>query len=149
MRPSIEDRIFSLGCPIILSAVCALGYFTASGNWTYAIVAASFIGVWLVIARLRVKRLHRMHIAALKLAFAGSGLAVPHLKDGRHYSFPNFTLTFTSESELQRAEAAGCIRDFKKAIQTRYADSGSKGNPFDVERAVSTTYEGWMPGSRP
>ena len=145
MKPPIEERLFSLGCLLVLIAVCAFGYLAFSSHWAYLAAVAGLIGGWLLICRTRLRRNHRKHLEALRLAFAPSERPIPHLKEGGSYGFPTFTLTFASEAELKQAEESGRIAAFKKTIQSYYAHMGSKGNPFDADRAVWATYKGWQP----
>jgi hypothetical protein len=70
---------------------------------------------------------------------------LPKLVIGGRYGFPAFTLTFATEAALAQAEHAGCIDAFKKKLQVRYADSGTKESPFDAEFAVHLTLERHLP----
>ena len=145
MKPAIEDRLFSLGCLLELIGVCFLGYLTTTAHWGYSLGVIGLIVVWLLICRIRVGRNRRRNLDVLRTAFATSTHALPQLKKDSSYGFPAFTLTFQSEAELRQAEESGCISAFKQAIQALYGHTGSKRNPFDADRAVWATYEGWQP----
>jgi hypothetical protein len=144
MRPSTENRLFSLGCLFVFIGVCVSGYLALS-NRVYWIVVAGLIGGWLLVSRRGQRLRHRRHLEALRAAFGSSERLVPHLEEGNHYGFPAFKLTFASEAELRHAEESGRIAAFKESIQSLYAHVGSKQNPFNAEWAVSATYEGWKP----
>lgn len=149
MNAQPEARLSSLGCLLVLIGVCTFGYLAYSSHWAYTFAVVSLIGVGLLIVRIGKRRDHHRHVEVLRLAFAPSGLPVPQFEDGYRYGFPSFTLTFPSEAELKQAEALGCITAFKQAIQTLHGHTGSKRNPFDVNRAIWITYVGWKPSMRP
>lgn len=142
MKAPVEQRLFSLGCALVFTGVCAFGYLALSRHWGYSMAAAALLGVWWLICELRWKVLHRRQLAALDAAFAPLGSPLPHLKQSSSYGFPTFTLTFTSEAELKRAQDSGSIAAFKRAIQSLHAHGWSKQNPFDADKAVWCTYEG-------
>jgi hypothetical protein len=124
---------------------CGFGYLALSSHWAYSVAIAGLIGGWSLIRRMRWRCQHRRHLDALRAAFGPSERPVPHLKEESSYGFPHFTLTFVSEAELRHAEDSGNIAAFKEAIQSLYAHTGSKQNPFDVDWAVWVTCEGWKP----
>ncbi len=145
MRPPTEEKLFSLGCLLVLIGVCAFTYLAFHTHWAYSAAAAGLIGGWLLICQIRMRRDHRRHLAALSAAFASSSLPLPRIKQSGSYGFRSFTLTFSTEAELTQAQESGCIAAFKQAIQSLYMHTGSKQNPFDAQRAVWVTYEGWQP----
>jgi len=135
-------RLFSLGCILVFTGVCALGYLALSRHWGYSFAAAGLIGVWWVIGGVRLKRRYRKVQEALHAAFASSARPFPHLEVGSSYGFPTFRLTFASPAELASAQDAGCIAAFKLAIQSIYLHDGDKENPFDADKAVWITSKG-------
>jgi hypothetical protein len=122
--------------------MCVFGYLAFSSHWAYTLAVASLIAVGLLIVRIGKRRDHNRHVEALRLAFASAGLTVPQLKCGFSHGFPTFTLIFSSEAELNQADALGCITAFKQAIHALYEHTGGRRNPFDVDRAVGVTCAG-------
>jgi hypothetical protein len=145
MKPRIEEKLFSLGCLLVLIGVCAFSYLAFFSHWTYSVAVVGLIAGWLLVCRIRARRDHRRHLAALSAAFSSSSLPLPRLKSSYSYGYPSFTLTFSSEAELKQAEESGFIAAFKQAIQSLYMHTGRKQNPFDADRAVWATYDGWQP----
>jgi hypothetical protein len=140
-KTTVEQKLDSLGCILVFTGVCALGYLALSRHWGYSIAGVGLLGVGWVIGDIRSKRRHGRVQDAFNTAFALSGRPFPHLEVGSSYGYPTFKLTFTSKAERTNAQDAGCIDAFKHAVQLIYLHYGSKENPFDADRAVWSTYE--------
>ena len=145
MKTQIEEQLFNFGCLLALVGVCAFSYLAIFSHWTYSAAVAGLIGGWRLVCQVRMRRDHRRHLVALSAAFASSPFPLPRLKVGGSYGFRSFKLTFPSEVELTHAQESGYTAAFKEAIQSLYMHVGSKHNPFDADRAVWATYEGWEP----
>jgi hypothetical protein len=137
-----EERLFSLGCLLMLIGLCVSGYLALTLHWTYVTAGAGLICGWLLFWQIRSRRDHRRHLDALNAVFAPSGRPVPSLKEGSSYGFPTFVLTFPSAADLRQAEESGCLAAFKQAIQSLHGHTGGKLIPFDADRAVCATFEG-------
>ena len=68
----------------------------------------------------------------------------PTLEHSYRYGFPTFKVMFTSNAALEAAAAAGLNESFKQEIAVLCDDRGSKSRPFDVNKAVWFTYDGWL-----
>jgi hypothetical protein len=112
----------------------------------YWVSGFGLLVAWLVISKMRSIHLHKKHQAAFEDSFGHLGAHEPILKESSSYSLPTFTLIFPSESALAKAEAAGSVTHFKRAIQALYGHVGGKSNPFDADKAVWATHVGWSPG---
>jgi hypothetical protein len=143
VKPAMEERLFSLGCMLVLVGTCVTGYLAVTSHWMYAAATAGLIFGWRLVCRIRSSRDRCRHLEALSASFSPSGRPFPRLTEGTSYGFRTFTLTFRSEAELRQAEASGCIAAFKQAIQSLYGHTGGRQNPFDADRAVWATHEGW------
>ena len=145
MRPATEERLFSSGCLGVLAALGLLLYLASQVHWGFSVAAAALLAAWLWLCQIRSARERKRNVAAFQRAFSPGAGAVPEFKAESHYGFPSFTLTFTSEAEMKRAEAAGGIAAFKQSLQEFYGHLGGRQNPFDPARAVWATYKGWQP----
>ena len=94
---------------------------------------------WVLRSRHSHKRLLAAANGELQRAFAGYD-PVPTLKVSYPYGYPAFTLGFASKAESVRAAASGAVDRFKRHMQLVCADSGTKENRFDIERAVDFDY---------
>ncbi len=145
MKPANEEKLFSYGCLSVLAVILLCVWLAFSSSWTYGLLAACLLVGWLLICRIRLRRDHLSHTAALREAFSVPGITVPKLSERNSYGFPSFTLTFPTEEALKHAEEAGCVAAFKQSLQLLYAHVGGSDNPFEADRAVWATYDGWQP----
>ncbi|MFZ2276617.1 MAG: hypothetical protein WAW39_02415 [Prosthecobacter sp.] len=145
MKPSTGERLFSFGCLLVLIGISTCLFFAFTSGLRYVFYAGCLVVIWLVIARIRSGHFHQRHLVALREAFSAKDIPVPHLKESYSYGWPSFTLTFQTEEDLKLAKEAGCISAFKQKIQLFYDHLGGAENPFDADRAVWATYEGWQP----
>ncbi len=144
MKPETERRLVRYGCLGVLIGICLFLCLSIILHWAYSFGVAAFIGIGWLHVWLSERRDHHRHVEILKLAFSQTDVPIPKFKEATSYGFKHFTLTFSSEAELEQAESEGCIAAFKQEIQALYGQSGSKDNPFDIERAVWVTYKDWQ-----
>lgn len=141
MTPAVENKLIWSGCLVALIGTAAFGYLAIKLNWAFGVVSVSQIPIWVFVSRHRANAEMRANLKALQEIIRPTGRAAPTLHRTGSYGYPGFTLIFSSKVDLDAAGRAGCIAAFKAFVQNRYADFGSKDNPFDAERAVAATYE--------
>ena len=142
MDPASEDRCFDIGCLCVAIALIVLGWIAIFSDPKYWIACGVVLGGWWVIGSVRMKGHRARDAAAFAEIFEVLGSSKPSLEVGYHYGFNYFTVTFSSEADMEKAESLGLIERFQDRIQELYGHRGSKRNPFDAERAVYATYEG-------
>jgi len=140
MKPAHADRAFSFGCLLVFTGMVFFGYLAVNTRWTYSAAVVGLMIFWLIIARIRLGRLHRRNMKALNDIFADSGIPIPLLKEGGSYGYSSFVLMFRSEADMNNAGQSGRIDAFKQALQTFYGHQGRAGNPFDVNCALQVKY---------
>lgn len=104
---------------------------------------AALLAVWFIRGSVRHKRLVSGCEAIFRKIYAAPS-PMPRLEIGSSYSYPTFTLTFLSKREREAADEAGLNQSFKHEIDMLCRDYGSKSNPFDADKAVWFTYQGWL-----
>lgn len=66
----------------------------------------------------------------------------PKLEVGSSYGFDSFTILFATREELAQPERQNQVERFKTVIQKLCADQGGDSRPFDVNQALSVSYDG-------
>ncbi|MCD6050659.1 MAG: hypothetical protein K0Q55_2062 [Verrucomicrobia bacterium] len=142
MTPSSEERLLRFGYLLLLVGISFLGYLAHIHHWRYAIGIICLFCIWSCltgpIVKKREMRIRQAYLQALETAFASKNLPTPELKTGRSYSYPTFQLLFRSEAEAEQAEKAGCITEFKQALNAIYNPSG-KNSPFDFDSHLAVS----------
>lgn len=97
------------------------------------------IGLWLGYHWLKNKRIKLKQTKDFEEIFRKSEIKLPALKIGTSYSWPTFSITFSTKEDMEFAEQNGLIDQFKKILKTYYDKE------FDPSLAIYCTYSGHVP----
>lgn len=141
-RAKKAELLHGPGCLLVLIGMVALTILAFTVHLSYLIGAIALIVIYVFLSRRNMKEDHRLFSLVFDNAFESFLGTKPSLLIRNSYGFPQFTITFQSEGDMNLAEADGYLRAFKLGIADLCSHCGSKENPFDVDRAVYSTYVG-------
>jgi hypothetical protein len=128
-RPRTDSTMLTVGLSVL--AVIAL-------------LLAAF-SIWIARSRRNFNAMLNRAEAALKRAYEGMS-EMPVMNARYVYSFPAFTVSFSTMRAAEQAAQSGANARFTQEIQTICANEGTTDRPFDAKLAVTFDYPGRLQG---
>ena len=141
MRRSLRRNILNIGCLPIGIGFGVLVVLTFKVSWWCSLGALALVLFFFWLTQGIVKEDEKELREKYEEAFAGFSGTKPRFGIGNSYGWPEYTLTFRTEDELKAAEAGGYIEKFKETLRQMHADLGTKKNRFNVDAALTVTYQ--------
>lgn len=141
MSPETQQRLNNWGCLMSLGVIVAGVIAACLGRPVWLLLAVPTILFWIVYASAVEKARRRYELEVFEDAFRDFDGPTPIFKSESSMGWPHYTLTFDTKESFELAEAQGRISAFKATIQELHGHI-IRDERFDVDRAVSATYEG-------
>ncbi len=139
MRDPKNVAVSGYGCLAVFLAliVCAALAYYVRPSIAWAMVP--IIAFWLVYSTKLAKKAKRLLQDGFEEAFGSFAGTKPEMKRGDSYGFPEITLHFQSEDDMNLAADEGRTKLLKEHLVRMYSGGG-----WDARKGFHTQYEGWL-----